>query len=140
MHVVSTNFAKRSFANVNMTSDWAVTDTVYSTAMTTTRYGLIQEFGKGAFHEAVAQGITRPLHATGRKSSQLSSCRRRTTKRVYRSMKGHEERKFQKMSKNKRCCNLSFDIWGITVTCKAKNNRSLRFFVTNEKQCRTSRH
>ena len=35
-------------------------------------------------------------------------------KRVYRSMKGHEERKFQKMSKDNWCCNLSFDNWGIT--------------------------
>jgi len=34
-------------------------------------------------------------------------------KRVYRSMKGHEERKFQKMSKDNWCCNLSFDNWGI---------------------------
>ena len=35
----------------------------------------------------------------GRKSSQLSSCRHHTTKRVYRSMKGHEERKSQKLCK-----------------------------------------
>jgi len=76
----------------------------------------------------------------GRKSRQLSSCRCRTTKRVYRSMKDHEERKLQKMCKNNWFFNLSFDIWGITVTCKAKNIRSFRLFVTNEKQCRTHRH
>jgi len=50
----------------------------------------------------------------GRKSAQLSSCRHGTTKRVYWSMKSHEERKLQTMSKNNWCCNLSFDNRGIT--------------------------
>jgi len=58
------------FANVNMTSYCDVTNKVYPVTITTTSHCsildsriLILEFGSGAFNEAVAPGITRPLHA-----------------------------------------------------------------------------
>ena len=65
MHVVSETSPKRWFANVNMTSDSGVTNRVYPATMTTVRHCSILEFGRGASHEAVAPGITRPLHGTG---------------------------------------------------------------------------
>ena len=63
MHVVSTNFAKTLVANVNITSYCDVTKSVYPVTMTTTHHCSILEFGRGASNEAVAPGITRPLHA-----------------------------------------------------------------------------
>jgi len=74
-----------------------------------------------------------------RKSRQLSSCRHGTTKRVYRSMKGHEEGKLQKLSKNNWCCNLSFDNWGISHL-QGEEQQKFRLVVTIERQCRTHRH
>jgi len=64
MHVVSTNFAKTVFANVNMTSYCDVTNNVCPVTMTTIRHCSIPEFGRGASNQTVALGITRPLHAT----------------------------------------------------------------------------
>jgi len=47
-----------------MTSYHDVTNNVYSVTMTTIRHSSILEFGRGASNQAVAPGITRPLHAT----------------------------------------------------------------------------
>jgi len=55
---------KRWFANVNMTSYRVVTSDVYAVTMTTIRHCSMREFGKGAYNQEVAPGITRPLHAT----------------------------------------------------------------------------
>jgi len=55
---------KHWFANVNMTSYSVVTNSVYPVTMTTIRHCSILEFVKGASTQAVAPGITRPLHAT----------------------------------------------------------------------------
>jgi len=41
-----------------------VTNNVYTVTMTTIGHCIILEFGKWAYNETVAQGITRPLHAT----------------------------------------------------------------------------
>jgi len=51
---------------VNMTSYCDVTNSVYPVTMTTIglRHCSILEFGRGASNQAVALGITRPLHAT----------------------------------------------------------------------------
>jgi len=54
-----------------MTSYHDVTNNVYSVTMTTIRHCSIQEFGRGASNQAVAPGITRPLHAT---ESNSCSC------------------------------------------------------------------
>ena len=56
---------KRWFANANMTSFYDVANSVYLVAMTTIRCCSILEFGRGAYNQAVAPHITRPLHATG---------------------------------------------------------------------------
>jgi len=52
---------------VNMTSYCDVTKSEYPVTMTTTglRHYSILEFGTGAYDQAVALGINRPLHATG---------------------------------------------------------------------------
>ena len=55
---------KRWFANVNMTSCCDVTNSVYPVTMTTIHHCSTLEFGRGASNQAVAPGITRPLHAT----------------------------------------------------------------------------
>ena len=49
-----------------MTSYCDVTNSVYALTMTTIgpRHCSILEFGRGASNQAVAPGITRPLHAT----------------------------------------------------------------------------
>ena len=47
-----------------MTSYCDVTKDVHTITITTIGHCTILEFGKGAYNEAVAQGITRPLHAT----------------------------------------------------------------------------
>jgi len=52
-------------ANLNMTSYCNVTNSVYPVKMTTIRHCSILEFSRGASNQAVAPGITRPLHATG---------------------------------------------------------------------------
>jgi len=59
MHVVSTNFAKTLVCKREYS--------VYPVTMTTIELShcLILEFGRGASNQAVAPGITRPLHATG---------------------------------------------------------------------------
>jgi len=64
MHVVSTSFAKALVANLNMTSCCDITNSVYPITMTTIRHCSILEFGRGSSNQAVAPGITRPLHAT----------------------------------------------------------------------------
>jgi len=55
---------KRWFANLNMMSPCDVTDSVYPVTTTTICHCLILEFGRGTYNQAVAPGITRPLHAT----------------------------------------------------------------------------
>jgi len=55
---------KRWFTNMNMTSYCDVTNSVYPETMTTVRHCAILEFGMGAYNQAVAPGITRPLHCT----------------------------------------------------------------------------
>ena len=55
---------KHWFANVNMTSYCDVTNSVYPITKTTIRHCSILEIGRGASNQAVAPGITRPLHAT----------------------------------------------------------------------------
>jgi len=55
---------KRWFANVNMSSYCDVTNSVYPVTMTAIRHCSILEFGRGASNQALAPGITRPLHAT----------------------------------------------------------------------------
>jgi len=54
------------FANVNLTSCCGVTNSVYPVTITTIglNHCLILEFDRGASNQAVAPGITRPLHAT----------------------------------------------------------------------------
>jgi len=54
------------FENVNMTSYFNVTNSVYPITMTTIgpSHCLILEFGKGTSNQAVVPGITGPLHAT----------------------------------------------------------------------------
>jgi len=47
-----------------MTSYCDVTSSVYPVKMTNIRHCSILEFGRGASNQAVAPGITRPLHAT----------------------------------------------------------------------------
>ena len=47
-----------------MESDDETSDSTALVTVTTIGHCLILEFGKGAYNEAVAQGITRPLHAT----------------------------------------------------------------------------
>ena len=55
---------KRWFANVNIISHFDVKNSVYPVTMTTIRHCSILEFSRGASNQAVAPGITRPLHAT----------------------------------------------------------------------------
>ena len=55
---------KRWFANVYMTSYCDATNSVYAVTMATIRHRSMREFGKGAYNQEVAPGITRPLHAT----------------------------------------------------------------------------
>jgi len=65
MNVVSTNFAKNLvYKRVNMTSYCDVKNSVYPVTMTTPRHCSKLEFGRGAYNQAVAPNITRPLHAT----------------------------------------------------------------------------
>jgi len=64
IHVVSTNFAKTLVGKLNMTSHCNVTNSVYPVTMTTIHHCSILEFGRGASNQAIAPGITRPLHAT----------------------------------------------------------------------------
>ena len=64
MHVVSTNFTKTLVWNLNMTSYCDVTNNVHPVTMTTIRHPSILGFGRGASNQAVAPGISRPLHAT----------------------------------------------------------------------------
>jgi len=64
MHVMSTNFAKTLVTNLNMMSYCDVAKRVYPVTMTTIRHCSILEFDRGASNQAVAPGITRPLHAT----------------------------------------------------------------------------
>ena len=63
MHVVSTNLAKTLVVNLNMTSYCDVINNVYPVTMTTIRNFSILAFGRGASNQALAPGITRPLHA-----------------------------------------------------------------------------
>jgi len=56
----------RQNANTDMTSYCGVINSVYPVTMTTIRHCSMLEFGKGASNQALAPGITRPLHATGR--------------------------------------------------------------------------
>ena len=51
---------KRWFANVNTTSYFDVTNSVYSVTKTTIGHCSILEFGRGASNQAVSPGITRP--------------------------------------------------------------------------------
>jgi len=62
MHVVSTNFAKTLVTSLNMMSYCDVTNRVHQVTMTTIRHCSILEFGRGTSNQAVAPGITRPLH------------------------------------------------------------------------------
>ena len=55
---------KHWFANVKMTSYCGVTHSVYLVTMTTTCHCSLLELERGASNQAVAPGITRPLHAT----------------------------------------------------------------------------
>jgi len=64
MQIVPTNVAKTLDANVNVTSYYDVINSVYPVTMTTIRLCSILEFSWGASNQAVAPGITRPLHAT----------------------------------------------------------------------------
>jgi len=64
MHVVSKTLPKRWFANMNVMSYHDVTNNVYSVTMTTIHHYSVLEFGRVASKQAVAPGITRPLHAT----------------------------------------------------------------------------
>jgi len=65
MHVVLTNFAKMLVANLNMMSCCDITNSVFPVTMTTIHHCSMLNFGRGASNQAVAPGITRPLHATG---------------------------------------------------------------------------
>jgi len=59
------SLTKRWFANVNMSSYCDVTNSVYPVTMTTIRMPLLNtRIWEGASNQAVAPGITRPLHAT----------------------------------------------------------------------------
>jgi len=49
---------------MNMTSYCDITNGIYPVTMTTISHCSILEFGRGAYNQAVAPGITRPLHAT----------------------------------------------------------------------------
>ena len=55
---------KRWIPNVNMTSHYDVTNSLYPVIIWTIRHCSILEFDWGASNQAVAPGITRPLHAT----------------------------------------------------------------------------
>jgi len=52
------------FANVNVTSHCGVTNSLYPVTMTVIRHCSILDFGRGAYNQKFAPGITRPLHAT----------------------------------------------------------------------------
>jgi len=47
-----------------MTSHCDVTNSVYLVAMTIMHHCSILEFGRGVFNQAIAPGISRPLHDT----------------------------------------------------------------------------
>jgi len=64
-NVVSTNFAKTLVANLNMTSHCDVTNCVHPVTMITIHHCSILQFCRGAYNQAIAPRITRPLHATG---------------------------------------------------------------------------
>ena len=64
MHAVPRNLAKTLVASLNMTSGCDVTNSVYPVTMNTIRHCSILEFGSGASNQAVAAGITKPLHDT----------------------------------------------------------------------------
>jgi len=61
MHIVSTSFAKTLVSK----REYDVTNRVYPVTMTTIRHCSIPEFDRGAYNQAVAPGITRPLDVTG---------------------------------------------------------------------------
>ena len=73
IHVVSTNFAKALVVNLNMTSYCDVINSVYPITMTTIHRCSILAFGRGASDQAVAPGITRPLHASAAQRLENSS-------------------------------------------------------------------
>jgi len=54
------------FANRNMMSCYDVTNSVCPVTKTTIRHCSTLAFGRGSYNQAVAPGITRPLHTTGR--------------------------------------------------------------------------
>jgi len=56
---------KRWFAKVSVTSYSDVTNSGYLVTMKTIGHWSILEFGRRAYNQAVAPGITRPLHASG---------------------------------------------------------------------------
>ena len=55
---------KRWFGNVNVTSYWNITNSVYPVKMSTIRHYSILELCMGTNNQVVAPGFTRPLHAT----------------------------------------------------------------------------
>jgi len=62
---------KRWFANRNMTSFCDVTNSVCPVTKTTIRHCSTLAFVRGAYDQAVAPGITRPPHATGRGAIEI---------------------------------------------------------------------
>jgi len=63
--------AKRWFTNRNMTSCCDVTNSVCPVTMTTIRHCSTPAFVKGAYNQAVAPGVTRALHATGKGAIEI---------------------------------------------------------------------
>jgi len=68
---VSTNFAKTLFHR----SEYDVTNSAYQVTICTIHDCSIREFCREAYHQAVAPGITRPLHATALVSSHFNEWR-----------------------------------------------------------------
>ena len=66
MHVVSTNFAKTLVYQSEYDVILSRHKQRISSNKTTIRRCLVLKFRRGASNQAVASGITRPLHATGR--------------------------------------------------------------------------
>ena len=60
MHVMSANLTKTFVCK----REYDLTNSVCPVTMTTIRHCSILEFGRGACNQALAPGITRPLHAT----------------------------------------------------------------------------
>jgi len=54
-----------------MTSCCDVTNSVYPVTKTTIRHCSTLAFVRGTYNQAVAPGITRPLHATGRGATEI---------------------------------------------------------------------